>query len=81
MGKIWRPLRKKLPEIPKKHLNYHICRHTFATWLAQDGISVYKIAAYIGDTVQMVLDYYIGQFGPDNCNPDDLDTLEQGIDL
>lgn len=32
----------------------HIARHTFASWLLQNGVSIYEVAQLIGDTVAMV---------------------------
>ena len=42
----------------KDALTFHSLRHTFASWLAQRGVSVLVIAKLLGDTVQMVVTVY-----------------------
>ena len=32
----------------KKHLTFHSSRHTFATLLVMDGVSIYKIQKFLG---------------------------------
>jgi integrase len=36
----------------------HIARHTFASLLASAGISIYKIAQWLGDDVRVVQKHY-----------------------
>ena len=31
-----------------KHITFHVARHTFATLLVQDGVSIYDISKYLG---------------------------------
>lgn len=40
------------------YLPPYSCRHTFATWAISSGISPDKVALWIGDTVQTVLQHY-----------------------
>jgi integrase len=40
------------------YLPPYSCRHTFATWAITSGISPDKVALWIGDTVQTVLQHY-----------------------
>lgn len=37
----------------------HVLRHTWATWAAQRGVSMWDIAGVLGDTVQTVTDRYL----------------------
>ena len=39
-------------------LTYHNTRHTFASWLAQQGVDVLRIAKLLGDTVEQVIETY-----------------------
>lgn len=39
-------------------LTHHSGRHTFASWLAQDGVGLHVIAALLGDTLKTVHDTY-----------------------
>jgi integrase len=36
----------------------HIARHTFASLLASAGVSIYKIAQWLGDDVRVVQQHY-----------------------
>lgn len=36
----------------------HVMRHTFASLLAQKGVSIYKVANWLGDGVQTTVDHY-----------------------
>ena len=36
----------------------HIMRHTFASLLASAGVSIYKIAVWLGDDVRVVQQHY-----------------------
>jgi integrase len=42
----------------------HTCRHTWATWAAQSGVSMDRIAAVLGDTVNTVVKKYV-HWSPD----------------
>jgi integrase len=44
------------------YLSFYSTRHTFATWAIASGISPEKVAYWLGDNVQTVLEYY--------CHPD-----------
>lgn len=46
-------------------LTMHSTRHTFASWLVQNGTSPMVVADLIGDSVQMVIDVY-GHLAPRN---------------
>ena len=39
-------------------LTPHVARHTFASLLAQKGVSIYKIAEWIGDTIEVTTQHY-----------------------
>ncbi|MEA5505705.1 hypothetical protein VB735_21855 [Halotia wernerae UHCC 0503] len=41
-------------------------RHTFATWAIAQGVSIEKVALWIGDTVETVLRFY--------CHPNMVDA-------
>lgn len=36
----------------------HVCRHSFASLLASEGVSIYKIAKWLGDDVRVTQDHY-----------------------
>ena len=36
----------------------HVARHTFASLLASAGVSIYKIAQWLGDDVRVVQQHY-----------------------
>ena len=41
----------------------HVMRHTFASLLVQAGVSVYKVARWLGDGVEVVEEHY-GHLAP-----------------
>jgi integrase len=43
----------------------HTIRHTWATWAAQRGVSMYEIAGILGDTIQTVTENYL-KYCPDH---------------
>jgi integrase len=57
----------KEPTANFKWLHPHIARHTFASLLAQSGISIYKIAQWIGDGVKVCTDHYAHLAPSDNA--------------
>ena len=42
----------------------HVLRHTWATWAAQDGVQMEKIAAILGDSLEVVVKRYV-HWSPD----------------
>jgi site-specific recombinase XerD len=44
----------------------HLARHTFASILAQQGVSIYKIAEWIGDTIEVCTRHYAHLAPSDN---------------
>jgi integrase len=45
----------------------HVARHTFASILAQSGVSIYKVALWLGDTVQVTTMHYAHLAPSDNA--------------
>jgi integrase len=58
----WRSGRRPSAEYVAKHkcpeVTPHIARHTFASLLASAGVSIYKIAQWLGDDVRVVQQHY-----------------------
>ncbi len=50
-GRIWRAARKTARA---EHVDYHDCRHTFASTLLSEGVSVRAVADWIGHASPMV---------------------------
>ena len=58
----WRSSRRPSAEYVGEHkcveVTPHIARHTFASLLASAGVSIYKIAQWLGDDVRVVQQHY-----------------------
>ena len=46
-----------------RRVTAHVMRHTFASLLVQAGVSIYKVARWLGDGVEVVEDHY-GHLAP-----------------
>jgi integrase len=55
-GHLWRQARKRAKVRPEAR--YHDTRHTFASVLLSNGVSVAAVAEYLGDTPAVVLNTY-----------------------
>ena len=53
-----RPFEKYMKEIGYEWVTPHLMRHTFASLLAIKGVSLYKIAAWLGDTLATTEKHY-----------------------
>jgi integrase len=53
-----RPWSEYMAEHKCPEVTPHIARHTFASLLASAGVSIYKIARWLGDDVRVVQDHY-----------------------
>ena len=53
-----RPWRTWLNELGLRWVSSHVMRHTFASLLLQRGVSVYKVAKWMGDRVDVVQKHY-----------------------
>jgi integrase len=47
-------------------LNYHALRHSFASWLAMDGVSIYQISKLLGHSDVSVTQDFYGHLQPDS---------------
>ena len=45
-------LQEAIPEIPKELLRWNVFRHAFASLLMQSGVSVFKVASWLGNDVR-----------------------------
>ena len=74
-------LNKKLKELAvmagiKKHLTFHSSRHTFATLLVMDGVSIYKIQKFLGHkSVNMTERYLKFDLKVAQVNMEEIDTF------
>jgi integrase len=70
--KALKPIRMVMPQIT----GWHIFRHTFASQLAQRGVSIAKISAWLGHSnIQITLDYY-ANLAPEMYD-EDINALSQ----
>ena len=71
----------KLNELAKiaridKHLTFHTARHTFATLLVMDGVSIYKIQKFLGHkSVSMTERYLKYDLKMAQVNIEEIDTF------
>lgn len=74
-------INKKLKELAamagiKKHLTFHSSRHTFATLLVMDGVSIYKIQKFLGHkSVNMTERYLKFDLKVAQVNMEEIDTF------
>lgn len=74
-------INKKLKELAvlagiKKHLTFHSSRHTFATLLVMDGVSIYKIQKFLGHkSVNMTERYLKFDLKMAQVNKQEIDTF------
>lgn len=74
-------INKKLKELAvlagiKKHLTFHSSRHTFATLLVMDGVSIYKIQKFLGHkSVNMTERYLKFDLKVAQINKQEIDTF------
>lgn len=47
-----------LAEMKMRWVTAHVMRHTFASLLAQEGVSIFKVAKWLGDGVEVVQKHY-----------------------
>jgi integrase/recombinase XerD len=45
-------------EVADKNLHFHSLRHTFASWLVQDGVSLYEVQKLLGHSSIAVTQVY-----------------------
>lgn len=48
----------------KRHFTPHIMRHSVITWMAQDGVSFFEIAGFVGHTSPSMLEKVYGHHNP-----------------
>lgn len=61
-------------DIPRDHFEYYTFRHTFASLLVQDGVSLDKVCAWLGTSLKVVLKHY-ADFIPKDEKDNDIDKL------
>jgi integrase len=71
---VLRRMRRDLPDIDARVLSWNPFRHTFGSHLAQAGVGIDKIAAWLGDTVETARTHYL-QFTPKDRKDPDIDLI------
>ena len=67
-------LRKGCPDVPRARIRWNAFRHTFGSLLAQEGVSLDKIAAWMGNSPQICRRHY-AQFVPRDRHDEDIERL------
>jgi integrase len=44
---------------------FHVSRHSFASWLVQDGVPLKTVAALLGHTSTVMIEWHYGHLSPD----------------
>jgi integrase len=63
-----------LPWIPAERIRWNAFRHTFGSLLAQAGVSLDKISAWMGNTPEVCRRHY-AEFVPRDARDDEIDRL------
>ena len=67
-------LRLKCETVPATHVRWNAWRHTFGSLLAQEGVSIDKIASWLGNSPQVCKRHY-AEFTPRDRHDDQIDRL------
>jgi len=67
-------LREACPEIPRERVGWNAFRHTFGSLLAQEGVSLDKISAWMGNSPEVCRRHY-AQFVPRDRHDEDIERL------
>lgn len=67
-------LRSDTSDIPNKRIRWNAWRHTFGSLLAQDGVSIDKISAWMGNTPEVCRRHY-ARFVPRDKHDQDIEKL------
>ncbi|MFP4028638.1 MAG: tyrosine-type recombinase/integrase [Candidatus Brocadiia bacterium] len=71
---ILEELRRMCGNIPRDRIRWNAWRHTFATLLVQDGVSLDKISAWMGNSPEICRRHY-AQFVPRGRHDEDIERL------
>jgi len=66
--------RKRLPYIPPERIGWNSSRHTFGSLLAQEGVSLDKISAWMGNSPEICRRHY-AEFVPRDAHDEDIEKL------
>lgn len=69
-----RKAKKEGEPLPEKKIGWNVFRHTFGSHLAQEGVTLDKITAWMGNTPEVCRRHY-AQFVPTDRHDDDIDKL------
>ena len=69
-----RRLRRARPDVPRERIAWNTFRHTFGSLLAQAGVSIDKIAAWMGNSPDVCRRHY-AEFVPRDAHDEDIDKL------
>jgi len=64
----------RYPDIPRERIRWNAYRHTFGSLLAQDGVSLDKISAWMGNSPAVCRRHY-AEFVPRDRRDEDIDRL------
>jgi len=67
-------LRRACPKIPAERIGWNSCRHTFGSLLAQAGVSLDKISAWMGNSPRVCRRHY-AEFVPRDRRDEDIERL------
>ncbi|MBL7223715.1 MAG: tyrosine-type recombinase/integrase [Candidatus Brocadiae bacterium] len=66
---------ERCPDIPQERIRWNSFRHTFGSLLAQDGVSLDKISAWMGNSSAVCRRHY-AEFVPRDHRDEEIDRLE-----